>query len=82
MQETGSIPGSGRSPEGGHGNPLLENPMDRGTCWAVVHRVAQSQTQPKQLSMQMCKGHSFMLNCRRPNSNTVKFTCVLRQSAK
>ena len=36
-----SIPGSGRSPEGGHGNPLqyscLENSMDRGAWWATVH---------------------------------------------
>ena len=39
----GSIPGSGRSPGGGHGNPIqyffLENPMDRGAWWATVHRV-------------------------------------------
>ena len=38
----GSIPGSGRSPGGGHGNPLqyscLENPMDRGDWWATVCR--------------------------------------------
>ena len=49
VRDTGSIPGSGRSPEGGHGNPLqysgLENPiMDRGTWWATVHRVTKSQT--------------------------------------
>ena len=39
--DAGSIPGSGRCPEGGNGNPLqhscLENPMDRGTWWAIVH---------------------------------------------
>ena len=39
----GSIPGSGRSPGGRHGNPLqyscLENPMDRGAWWATVHWV-------------------------------------------
>ena len=54
----GSIPGLGRSPGGGRGNSLrsscLENPMDRGTWWAIVHRVAQSQTLPKQLSMHTC----------------------------
>ena len=48
VRDTGSIPGSGRFPGGGHGNPLqyscLENPMDRGAWWAMVHRVAQSQT--------------------------------------
>ena len=42
------IPGLGRSPGRGHGNPLqyscLENPMDRGAWWATVHRVAKNQT--------------------------------------
>ena len=49
-----SIPGLGRAPGGGHGNPLqysfLENPVDRGTRWAMVHTVTESQTQLKQLS--------------------------------
>ena len=44
----GSIPGSGRSPGEGNGNPLqyscLENPMDRGTWWATVHGVTKSWT--------------------------------------
>ena len=44
------IPGSGRFPGGGHGNPLqyscLENAMDRGAWWATVHGVTKSQTQP------------------------------------
>ena len=48
-RDVGSIPGSGRSPEEGNGNPLqyscLENPMDRGAWWVTVHRVAKSQTQ-------------------------------------
>ena len=48
--DTGSIPQSGRSPEGGNGNPLqdscLENSMDRGVWWATVHGVAKSWTQP------------------------------------
>ena len=51
----GSVPGSGRSPGEGNGNPLhyfcLENPMDRGDWWATVHRVTQSWTRPKLLSM-------------------------------
>ena len=42
------FPGLGRPPGGGHGNPLqcscLENPMDRGAWWAMVHRVTKSQT--------------------------------------
>jgi len=47
--DVGSILGSGRSPGEGNGNPLqyscLENPMDRGACWATVHGVSKSQTQ-------------------------------------
>ena len=43
-----SVPGSGRSPRGGNGNPLqyscLENPMDRGAWWAIIHGVAKSRT--------------------------------------
>ena len=45
-RDSGSIPGSGRSPREGHGNPLqgscLENPMDRGAWWASVHGVTES----------------------------------------
>ena len=48
VSAVGSIPGSGRSPAEGNGNPLqcscLENPMDRGTWWATVHGVPKSQT--------------------------------------
>ena len=47
--DSGSIPGSGRSPRGGNGNPLqyscLENPMDREAWRATVRGVAKSQTQ-------------------------------------
>ena len=47
-QEVGLIPGSGRSPGGGNGNPLqyscLGNPMDREAWWATVHGVPKSQT--------------------------------------
>ena len=48
------IPGSERSPGGGHANPLqypcLENHKDRGAWWAMVHRFTKSQTWLKQLS--------------------------------
>ena len=54
IKDMGLIPGSGRSPGGGHGNlfqySCLENPMDRGAWWAIVHRVTKSQTQLKRLS--------------------------------
>ena len=43
--DLGLIPGSGRSPGEGNGNPLryacLENPMGRGAWWSTVHRVAR-----------------------------------------
>ena len=59
IRDAGSIPESGRSPRGGHGNPLqysgLENPMDRGAWHATVHRVTQSRTRLKQLSMHTYK---------------------------
>ena len=46
--DMGSTPGLGRSPEGGHGNPLqysfLENLLDSGAWWVIVHRVTKSQT--------------------------------------
>ena len=49
IRDMGLIPGLGRSPGGGHGNPLqyscLENPMDRGTWWAKLHGAAESQAQ-------------------------------------
>ena len=48
IRDVGSIPGSGRSPGGGRGNPLqyscLENSMDRGAWQATVHGVAKSRT--------------------------------------
>ena len=44
--DAGSIPGWGRAPEGGRGNPLqcpcLENPMDTEASWAIVHRVTKN----------------------------------------
>ena len=47
--DPGSVPGLGRSPGEGNGNPLqyscLKNPMDRGAWWVTVHGVAKSQTQ-------------------------------------
>ena len=54
--DMGSIPGSGMSPGGGPSNLLqcsyLENPMDRGTRWAIVHRVTKTRTRLKELSGQ------------------------------
>ena len=76
--EVSSIPGSGRSPEEGHGNPLqyscLENPMDRGAWWATVQGAAKSRTQlsmhaaavpsPRALMDENAEGSS-LLGCSR-----------------
>ena len=48
IRDMGSVPGLGRSPGGGYGNPVqyscLENPMDRGAWGATVHSVAKLDT--------------------------------------
>ena len=53
-EDLGSIPGSGRSPGGGHGNPLecscLENSMDRGAWQAIVHGVEKESDRTEQPS--------------------------------
>ena len=45
IRDSRLIPGSGKSPGEGNGNPLqyscLDNPMDKGTWWAIVHKVAK-----------------------------------------
>ena len=54
IRDNSLTPGSGRSPGGEHGSLLqyscLENPMDRRAWWAIVHGVAESQTELKQSS--------------------------------
>ena len=56
----------------GNGNPLqcscLENPVDRGAWWAALHRVTQSRTQLKQLSMHSCIGEG--------NGNPLQYSCL------
>ena len=56
----------------GNGNPLqyffLENPVDRGAWWAAVHRVTQSRTRLKRLSMHACIGEG--------NGNPRQYSCL------
>ena len=54
IRDVSSIPGSGRSPGGGHGSPIqyscLENPMDKGAWRATVHGVAKELDRTEQLT--------------------------------
>ena len=72
-RDTGSTPGSGRSPGGEDGNPLqyscLENPMDWGAWQATAHRVAKSQTWLKWLRMHTCFVYP-LFNCCWPAKKT------------
>ena len=66
--DMGSIPGSGRSPGGGHGNPLqyscLENPMDRGVWYATLHGVTKSWTQLSDLEIPyICISIQYLFLC-------------------
>ena len=78
----GSIPGSGRSPERGHGNPLQyschENPIDRGAWWARVHGVAKSQTPLKWVSMSIRR----LLQADKETNHTYTYDWDLRPLVK
>ena len=66
MGDQGSIPGSGRSPGEGNGNPLqysfLENPMDGGALQAIAHGVAKSQTQLSNFTLRSYILSNIMIN--------------------
>ena len=53
-RDVGLIPGSGKSPREGNGNPLqyscLENPLDRAAWWAIVYGVTEELDMTKQLN--------------------------------
>ena len=81
LKDAGSILEAGRSPGGGHGNPLhyscLENPMDRGAWRAMVHGVAKSQTRLKRLSThtqgKVERGKVSKKNMKRAQMNSPKY---------
>ena len=85
LRDEGSIPRSGRSPGGGHSNPFqyscLENPMDREDWQATVHRVAQSPTGVKRLSvhgvLQHCSQILYHLSHQGNSSNSIPFLHLL-----
>ena len=76
----GFIPGSGKSPGGGHSNPLqyscLENRMVRKAWWAVVQWVAKSWTQLKRLSTQAHTNHLVVSDSSWPHGlQLTRFLC-------
>ena len=77
VRNTRSIPGSGRSPGGGHGNPLqyscLENSMDRKAWRVIVHKITKSQIRRKQLSM-----HAWPLAYKHVLNASLYATCFIR----
>ena len=79
--DAGSIPGSGRSPGGGHGNPLqyscLGNPMDSREWWATVHGVPKCWTQRKQISTHV--HNKAMISCFAPVFERSNWSVFLRQ---
>ena len=82
--DLGSIPGLGRSPGEGNGNPLqdycLENPMDRGAWRAMVCRVAKSWTRLKQLSTQGMLISCFRYSLSSLVAQTVKHLSTMRET--
>ena len=75
--DPGSIPGMGRSPGEGNGNPLhyscLENPMDGGAWWAAVHGVAKSRTRLRSFNFTF----HFSLSCiGEGNGSPLQCSCL------
>ena len=79
VRDLGSIPGLGRSPGGGHGDPLQcpcpENPVDRGAWQATVHGVAKSQTPAERLSTHPPWNATLALGCLGNSSIKGKPVC-------
>ena len=75
IRDLGLIPGSGRSPGGGHGNPLqcpyLENPMDRGAWRATVHRATQrDESECRSVVSNSLRPHELYSPWDSPGQNT------------
>ena len=75
IRDVGSIPGSGRSSEGGYGNLLqyscLENPMDRGAWQATVYKVTKSHTRRSNLA--------HLVNIRKIEGSVLLKSEIVRQ---
>ena len=79
----GLIPGLGRSPGEGNGNPLqyacLENPMDGGAWWATVHRVTKSRTRLSDFTftftLQISNNHGRIIIKHNSHIYIMQFNC-------
>ena len=73
LRDTDLIPGLGRSPGGGHGNPLqypcLENPMDRGDWQATIHRVGHDWSDLARMNIYINILLSFAIWTARPSDD-------------
>ena len=73
-RDLGSIPGLGRFPGEGNGNPLqyscLENPMDRGAWWATVHGVSKSRTRLSDFTL------TFRVSYGEGNGSPLQYSCL------
>ena len=81
IRERGSIPGLGRSPGGGHYNPLqyscLENPIDRGAWQATVHKVTKSWTRLCDLACMHTSSRDLLHNIVPLTNNNVRISDLL-----
>ena len=82
LREGGSVPGLGRSPGGGHHNPLqyscLENPVDRGAWQAMVHKVTKSWTQLSDLACMHTSSRDLLYNIAPLINNNLCISDLLR----
>ena len=82
MGDPSSIPGWGRSPEEGHGDPLqyscLENPTVRGVCWATVHGVKTGGTSLKRLSMHAHASTAWLQTLPSVDMSDIIFLCGVK----
>ena len=81
IRERGSIPGLGRSPGGGHYNPLqyscLENPIDRGAWQATVHKVTKSWARLCDLACMHTSSRDLLHNIVPLTNNNVRISDLL-----
>ena len=83
-RDAGSTPALGRSHGGGHSKPLhyscLENPLDRGAWWAIVHRAAKSWTRLKRLSTHAhpinMSEQMYTMKLKNPYEKLIIFLCL------